>query len=97
MKNEEIDRELFIEKLICGGYSRSTIVEEPGDFSVRGGIIDIFSPLYSDPLRIEFFGDQVDSIRFFSASQVHSSEMDASDLIISVLSQRSDFQIDLLV
>jgi transcription-repair coupling factor (superfamily II helicase) len=68
MKNEDIDREQLIDKLICGGYIRSTIVEEPGDFSVRGGIIDIFSPLYSDPLRIELFGDQVDSIRFFSAS-----------------------------
>jgi transcription-repair coupling factor (superfamily II helicase) len=68
MKNEEIDREQLIDKLICGGYIRSTIVEEPGDFSVRGGILDIFSPLYSDPLRIELFGDQVDSIRFFSAA-----------------------------
>lgn len=68
MKNEEIDRELLIDKLICGGYVRSTIVEEAGDFSIRGGILDIFSPLYSDPLRIELFGDQVDSIRFFSAS-----------------------------
>ncbi|PQP33935.1 transcription-repair coupling factor, partial [Desulfobacteraceae bacterium SEEP-SAG9] len=40
--------------------------EEPGDFAVRGGILDIFSPLYSDPLRIELFGDTVDSLRFFS-------------------------------
>jgi len=46
MKNEEIDREQLIDKLICGGYVRTTIVEEPGDFSVRGGIMDIFSPLY---------------------------------------------------
>ena len=46
---------------------RTAVTEEPGDFSVRGGILDIFSPLYADPLRVELFGDLVDSIRFFSA------------------------------
>lgn len=65
---EEIDREHLIAKLVSGGYTNTAIVEEPGDFSVRGGIVDIFSPLYPDPLRIEFFGDLVESIRFFSAS-----------------------------
>ena len=64
---EEIDRDLLVEKLISGGYVRSMIVEEPGDFCIRGGILDIFSPLYPDPLRIELFGDLVDSLRFFSA------------------------------
>ena len=49
--NEEINRDLLINKLICGGYVRATIVEEPGDFSVRGGILDIFTPLYPNPLR----------------------------------------------
>ena len=45
-----------VAKLVAGGYTRSVVVEEPGDFCVRGGIIDIFSPLYDDPLRIELFG-----------------------------------------
>ena len=67
MAGEDTDRNLLIEKLISGGYEHSVIVEEPGDFSVRGGIIDIFSPCYSNPVRIEFFGDTVDSLRFFSA------------------------------
>ena len=62
--NEELERDHLISKLIFGGYVRSTIVEEPGDFSVRGGIVDIFNPLYSNPLRIEWYGDQVDAIRF---------------------------------
>jgi transcription-repair coupling factor (superfamily II helicase) len=66
MKGEELDRDYLIEKLISGGYTRCAIVEEPGDFSVRGDILDIFSPLYADPVRIELFGDTVDSIRFFS-------------------------------
>jgi transcription-repair coupling factor (superfamily II helicase) len=65
---EEIDRDGLITKLIAGGYSKTAIVEEFGDFSVRGGIIDVFSPLYDDPLRIEFYGDFVESLRFFSAS-----------------------------
>ena len=65
---EEIDRDGLSSKLISGGYSKTAIVEELGDFSVRGGIIDIFSPLYDDPLRIELYGDIVESLRFFSAS-----------------------------
>jgi transcription-repair coupling factor (superfamily II helicase) len=68
MKGEALERDRLVGKLNTGGYTRSMIVEEPGDFGVRGGILDVFSPLYPDPLRIEFFGDTVDSIRFFSAS-----------------------------
>ena len=51
-----------------GSGSPAAVVEEPGDYSVRGGLIDVFSPLYSDPLRMEFFGDMVESIHFFSAT-----------------------------
>jgi transcription-repair coupling factor (superfamily II helicase) len=68
MAGEEIDRDLLVEKLVSGGYVRSAIAEEPGDFCVRGGILDVFSPLYSDPLRIELYGDTVESLRFFSAA-----------------------------
>ncbi len=68
MVNETLHRDGLIGKLVSGGYNRTPLVEEPGDFSVRGGILDVFSPLYSDPLRIEFFGDMVESIRFFSAA-----------------------------
>jgi transcription-repair coupling factor (superfamily II helicase) len=64
---EEIDRDALVRKLVAGGYSRATIVEEYGDFSLRGGILDVYSPLDSNPLRIEFFGDTVDTIRYFSA------------------------------
>lgn len=68
MTNEALERDRLVGKLNAGGYTRSMIVEEPGDYCVRGGILDVFSPLYSDPLRVEFFGDMVDSIRFFSAA-----------------------------
>jgi len=69
---EEIDREAVIRKLIQGGYQETVLVEDPGDFAIRGGLIDLFSPLYPDPIRIEFFGDTVESIRAFSAADQRS-------------------------
>ncbi len=72
LAGEEMDREALIRKLIQGGYQESVLVEDPGDFAVRGGLIDIFPPLYSDPIRIEFFGDTVESIRAFSAANQRS-------------------------
>lgn len=65
--NKEIDRDLLLETLIAAGYTRSTIVEEAGQFSVRGGVIDLHPPVYRFPVRIELFGDQVESIRHFDA------------------------------
>jgi transcription-repair coupling factor (superfamily II helicase) len=64
---QETNRDGLVQKLVSGGYTRAAIVEEPGDFCVRGGILDLFSPLQEDPLRIEFFGDTVESIRHFAA------------------------------
>ena len=69
---EEVNREEFIQRLIRGGYTRVSVVEEKGEFSVRGGIIDLFSPSYRDPLRIEFFGDRIESIRAFEAETQRS-------------------------
>lgn len=66
IKNESIDLDAFISGLIACGYERSPIVENPGEFCLRGGILDLFSPIYEEPLRIELFGDIVDDIRFFS-------------------------------
>ncbi len=66
MVEEALERDRLVEKLENGGYARAMLVEEPGDYSVRGGVLDIFSPQYEDPLRIEFFGDMVDSLRHFS-------------------------------
>ena len=57
--------EVFIRSLIDRGYSRVDLVERRGDFAVRGGIIDLFLPLGEHPIRIEFFGDQIEEMRFF--------------------------------
>lgn len=72
LAGEEMDREALIHKLIQGGYQESVLVEDPGDFAVRGGLIDIYPPLNADPIRIEFFGDMVESIRAFSAADQRS-------------------------
>ncbi len=72
MAGEESDRDELIRHLTGTGYSRVSIVEESGEFSVRGGILDVFSPLYPDPLRLEFFGDMVESLRFFDPATQRS-------------------------
>ncbi len=81
MAGEELDRDALVEKMVAGGYIRSAIVEEAGDFCVRGAILDVFSPLYPDPLRIELFGDTVDSLRFFSVGSQRKLR-DVSEAII---------------
>jgi len=62
---EEMDREQLVQRLEMNGYERTSLVEERGDYSVRGGVIDIFSPLHPLPVRLEFWGDRLESIRLF--------------------------------
>ncbi|NLY91483.1 MAG: transcription-repair coupling factor [Firmicutes bacterium] len=61
----ELPRDRFLRQLVTMGYNRVTKVETAGEFSVRGDIIDLYPLNRPDPLRIEFFGDEVDSIRTF--------------------------------
>lgn len=76
-----IDREKLIERLVTAGYSRTPLVEDAGDFSVRGFIVDVYSPLYPYPVRIEQMGDMIESIRFFEPSNQRSREETAELLI----------------
>ena len=69
---KEIDRNKFIERLSILGYERVDMIEDPRQFSVRGGIVDIFSLTNNKPYRIEFFGDEIDSIREFSLESQRS-------------------------
>ncbi len=62
---EEPGLEAVVERLASMGYNRASTVYEPGEFSVRGGILDVYPPGSAHPLRVEFFGDTVDSIRGF--------------------------------
>jgi transcription-repair coupling factor (superfamily II helicase) len=60
-----LDREIFIAKLVRGGYQRLSLVEGEGQFSIRGEIIDVWSPNLKEPVRIEFLGDKIESLRQF--------------------------------
>jgi transcription-repair coupling factor (superfamily II helicase) len=69
---DEISQDLLVEHLTSAGYLREEPVGAEGEFSVRGGIVDVFSPLMARPARIEFFGDSVDSIREFDLDDQRS-------------------------
>ena len=62
---KEISLDAIKEQLTNIGYERTDMVEGRGQFSVRGGIIDVFPLTTKDPVRIEFWGDEIDSIRYF--------------------------------
>ncbi len=66
-------------------FKRVDFVTEPGDFSVRGGIIDVFSFSNDEPYRIEFFGDEIDSIRSFDvATQLSTEKLKKASIIPNV-------------
>lgn len=76
----------LVEKLVQSGYSRDTIVNKTGEFAVRGFIVDVF-PVESDyPVRIEFFDDEIESIRFFD-SDTQKSLSNLSNVIIRPCSE----------
>jgi transcription-repair coupling factor (superfamily II helicase) len=73
---DTIDREDLVQKLSQGGYKRVTLADEKGQFSLRGHIIDIFPPTLLRPVRMEFIGDELESIREYDpASQRSTSEL----------------------
>jgi transcription-repair coupling factor (superfamily II helicase) len=64
-RGEQMGRDQLIGKLAELGYRRATAVSAPGDFAVRGGIVDIFQLTNRDPVRLEWFGNTIDDIRLF--------------------------------
>ena len=63
-----LDREATIAALVRAGFSRAPVVEDAGTFAVRGAVIDLFPPVYRHPVRIELFGDEIESIRLYDAA-----------------------------
>ncbi|HLY33450.1 MAG TPA: transcription-repair coupling factor, partial [Jatrophihabitantaceae bacterium] len=61
--------------LVNAGYTRTDLVERRGDFAVRGGILDVFPPTEEHPLRVEFWGDDVEEIRYFKVVDQRSLEL----------------------
>ena len=71
-----IEREALTAGLLRLGYRRVSVVEIPGEFSIRGGIIDISSTAYQEPLRVEFLGETIESLRLFDpATQKSTAKM----------------------
>ncbi len=70
----EYGLEKLAEFLVRLGFRRAANVEEVGDFSLRGGLIDFFSPGFTSPIRVEFFGDDVESIRTFDVTDQRTRE-----------------------
>ena len=74
-----IDR--LLSYLAANGYDRASTVREPGEFAVRGGLVDIFPPGVEEPVRLDFFGDQLESIRAFDpATQRTTRQLQQFDL-----------------
>jgi transcription-repair coupling factor (superfamily II helicase) len=72
---------VLVARLVGLGYQRMALVEEPGEVAVRGDIIDVFPPQLAIPLRIELWGDEVDSIRSFDPASQRSQTKCATALL----------------
>ena len=72
---EEIDPEALAQDLLTMGFKEETLVENPGEFSLRGEILDVYGLFMENPMRIEFFGDEVESIRSFDLFSQRSVEV----------------------
>jgi transcription-repair coupling factor (superfamily II helicase) len=71
---DRLERELLLEAFETAGYERADTVVEVGQWSVRGGIVDVFVPSHPSPVRLEFFGDDVESLRRFDPSTQRSTD-----------------------
>jgi transcription-repair coupling factor (superfamily II helicase) len=81
-RSDEIDLETLTAHLASVGYTQMDLVEMPGQFTRRGGILDVYSPESDRPVRIEFFGDEIDTIRKFDPeTQRSQSGLDETELL----------------
>lgn len=82
---EQLDTEFLAELLVTYDFEKTDFVYEPGQFSVRGGIIDVFSYAHEQPYRLELFGDEIETIREFDPeTQLSTKELDHISLIPNV-------------
>ncbi len=72
---DETPLEKVVEDLAAAAYARTDLVERRGEFAVRGGILDVFPPTEEHPLRLEFWGDTVEEIRWFKVADQRSLEV----------------------
>ncbi|HEV8432120.1 MAG TPA: transcription-repair coupling factor [Thermoanaerobaculia bacterium] len=73
-ENEEIDVQQILQALVENGFVRTDLVGEAGEFAFRGGILDVFPPNAEKPVRVELFGDTIDSLRWFDPESQRSED-----------------------
>jgi transcription-repair coupling factor (superfamily II helicase) len=73
-RGERAELEQLVERLAAWGYRRSDLVSGLGEFAVRGGLLDVFPPGFDEPLRVDFAGDEVESLRRFEVESQRSDE-----------------------
>ena len=71
---DEISHDDIVNSLFSNGFERVDFVSEPGQFAIRGAIVDIFSYSYNDPFRVSFFGDEIETINIFDCNTQLSKE-----------------------
>ncbi len=81
---QEYQIDTLISRLCTCGYSRCAMVEGPGQFAVRGGILDIFSPAADRPVRAEFFGDELDTMGYFDPDTQRRTENTEETVVLPV-------------
>ncbi len=79
---EEYLPDMLVEHLLSVGYTRVDVVEMPGQLTLRGGILDVYSPESDRPLRIDFFGDEIESIRKFDPESQRSQSSLSTALLL---------------
>lgn len=80
---EDIDLDDLATALVGAAYVRVDLVERRGEFAVRGGIVDIFPPTEEHPVRVDFFGDTVEEIRYFTVADQRSSDLTLKEITAS--------------
>lgn len=96
-KGESVHIELLAEMLTDFGFINVDFVYEPGQFSVRGGIVDVFSFAYELPYRIDFFGDQIETIRVFDIeNQLSKTMVDEVEIIPDLLKDTTVERVSIL-
>ena len=80
---DDIDLTHLATALVEAAYTRVDLVERRGEFAVRGGIVDVFPPTEEHPVRIDFFGDTVEEIRYFSVADQRSSDIALTEITAS--------------
>ncbi|MDR2065656.1 MAG: transcription-repair coupling factor [Prevotellaceae bacterium] len=93
-KNDKPGLDFVVEMLVSYGFERTDFVFEPGQYSVRGSILDVFSYSTNKPYRIDFFGDEIESIRIFDLdTQLSIENINETEIISNLEQNRKDYSI----